>query len=363
MPRETAQICKRLVTSSNLEDFLRHAIDNAIGECHSQGPSISFAMPDLEIDLFTRNLDYVDLVQRGVAMRLLPQCRVSSSERFKLAIMSPLDSSFDPPPGWGEPMYHPRMVENILSGTELRATYFHDCNLWQVVDHGRKIGLQWMMSTDRFPGWEASAPLRVFFHWIYGRQNKRLVHAGTLGKNGRGLLLAGSGGSGKSGTVVGGLLHGLDSVGDDYVLLESREESIKAFPLFETLKQDPSGMARLGIDPPESDPQVNWQGKCEFKSQQIGGRKLVENLSIDAVLIPKISGGPQSIIRPISKSRAMIALAPTGLFQLPGERDTGVSFFSNTIRKLPCFELELSSDAREVTAKIESFLDRVDSRC
>ena len=53
----------------------------------------------------------------------------------------------------------------------------------------------------------------------------------------------------------------------------------------------------------------------------------------------------------------MLALAPTGIFQLPGERESGVKFFTDLIRRLPCFELALSSDPDDVSRTVETFLD------
>ena len=80
-----------------------------------------------------------------------------------------------------------------------------------------------MRSADGFPPWEPGAPLRSFLHWEYAARGMRLVHGGTLGIDGRGVVLAGSGGAGKSGTVVAGIMVGLDSVGDDYVSVDQME--------------------------------------------------------------------------------------------------------------------------------------------
>jgi hypothetical protein len=185
----------------------------------------------------------------------------------------------------------------------------------------------------------------------------RLAHAGTLGKNGDGVILVGRGGSGKSGTVVGGVSHGLESVGDDYVLIDRGRDVVHAYPLYPTFKQDRRGLARLGLEVAMSASRtVNWQEKFEFDCEEISGRPLASQLRIGAILIPTIAAASHSTIRPIPKNRAMLALAPTGLFQMPGERDSGVRFYSDLVRRVPCFGLTLGSDPADVSNTLEEFI-------
>ena len=46
--------------------------------------------------------------------------------------------------------------------------------------------------------------------------------------SGDGVLLAGAGGAGKSGTTLAGILHGLSSVGDDYVAVRANGGRVEA---------------------------------------------------------------------------------------------------------------------------------------
>ena len=92
----------------------------------------------------------------------------------------------------------------------------------------------------------------------------RLTHAATLGLGGFGALITGASGSGKSSTALAGLLNGLDSVGDDYVVVEQGARVV-AHPVFTVFKQDREALRRVGI--PESDIDavgLNWHGKVEF---------------------------------------------------------------------------------------------------
>jgi len=345
------------VTSANLVEFLRGAIDRARHDTAFLEPIHTLQLHRLQIQLLTRNWHYADLVRQRVFSGEMP---FASWDTCRVAVLSPEDSSLPSPPAWGEPIFHPRQFEKLLANHLLRATYFSDPRVWQIYDHQQKFGLLWLTGPHHYCDWEPAAPLRTFLHWSYCFQGMRLVHAGALGKRGTGILLVGGSGSGKSGTVVGGIAHGLESVGDDYVLVETAPVGKYAYPLFRTLKQDLLGLRRLGLEAPISQSRsMNWQEKFEFTSEEINGQTMAAQLRIGAIVIPKIIDAARSTIRPASQQQAMLALAPTGLFQLPGERTSGVKFFSDLIRRLPSFELELSRDPADVSRTLESFIDGV----
>ena len=139
----------------------------------------------------------------------------------------------------------------------------------------------------------------------------RLAHGGTLGLNGSGVLIAGAGGAGKSGTVVAGLLHGLQSIGDDYVLLDASEDVV-GHHVFATLKQDQAGFDRLGLKDrlPTVGP-LNWQGKYEFRIGDVSTVPTPARLSIKALFVPRLADEARTRIEPVSRRDAMLAFAPS----------------------------------------------------
>src|SRR5690606_18146768 len=142
-----------------------------------------------------------------------------------------------------------------------------------------------------FPPWEPGAPLRAVLHWAYADQGLRLAHAGTRGRGGRGGSRAGAGGWGEAGLVAGGLLGGLAGGGDDYVLLETGKDGVRAFPVFSTLKQDPAGFERLGLASRIGPRPLNWQGKHQFHIDELGSGGFADCLDIAALLLPRIVAG------------------------------------------------------------------------
>lgn len=262
------------------------------------------------------------------------------------------------PAHWGDAHFTEHGFAQKLAEAGLRGNHFHDLDFWQLHDLERGVGVQLMRSADAFPPWESGSPLRAFLHWDYAARGMRLAHAGTLGLEGKGVLLAGAGGAGKSGTVVAGLLHGLDSVGDDYVLVDL-EGSVTARPLFSTLKQDPKGFARLRLkERLGAGRPLNWQGKHILHIGEIAPRPIRATLDIFALMVPRIGGSETSSIMPMSRRDAMMALAPSGIAQMPGERESGFRFFGDLTRLLPCYRLSLGPDPVEIAGTIADFLAR-----
>jgi hypothetical protein len=227
---------------------------------------------------------------------------------------------------------------------------------WQFFDRRLHCGVQLLRSATSLPPWDSGAPLRNFLHWQLISDTCGLLHAGTLGHNGQGILLAGPGGSGKSGTVLAGLLHGLQSVGDDYVLV-SQEQTIRAHPIFQTLKQDPAGCQRIGI--PADSPlcqTLNWQGKHQFRLADLGCSEPLDQLRIHALCIPTIGDTAHTRFLPTNAKDAFLALAPSGLAQMQGDRGALFSFCAAMARSLRTYRLELGRDPAEISASIQTFL-------
>jgi hypothetical protein len=179
----------------------------------------------------------------------------------------------------------------------------------------------------------------------------RLAHAATLGFEGRGVLLAGSGGSGKSGTTLAGIAQGMNSVGDDYVLLD-RGPSRQAHAVYTTMKQDVRGLHRAKLDPGQIGGVPNWQNKIEFDPTKIHHRALCDRMEIVSILLPKIAHQSRTTIERARPAEAMLALAPSGLFQMPGCAASGVRFFSDFVRGTPVYHLCLSENPLEIADTI-----------
>lgn len=307
-------------------------------------PITRFTVEDTAFDCRGTAPGYAELIRDGIYPTTIPPAR-----QARLLL---LDA---PAPIWAGPYYHEREVEAALRGTPYLLAHDPDRGFSQAFDHTTGRGIQFMRGPTGYPPWEPGAPLRNFLHWQLLGPRRGLIHAGTLALGGSGVLLAGPGGSGKSGTVLAGLLHGLGTVGDDYILADLRNgPSLR--PVFRTLKQDPAGADRLGLTLAPRAP--NWQGKLQLTVEEVAAGALLPRIVPVALLCPRVAHAPRTVIRPLDAKSAFQALAPSGVRQIPGDRAAAFALSAAVTRALPCHAIDLGTDPAEIADTIRNFLQR-----
>jgi len=268
-------------------------------------------------------------------------------------------SGWEMPARWDEVAgFSSREFERILAQGGRRGFYHHDAPSWQFYDPAARVGVHTLPAPMEIPPWELGSPLRLFIHWALAAAGYRLTHAATLGVGGRGALIVGASGSGKSGTTLAGLLNGLQSAGDDYVVVEQGADVV-ARSVFRLFKQDLNGLRRAGVDP-ENLPDVrqNWHGKIEFDAARLAPKAFVDRLKVGALLLPHIAHAQCTRIEPATAREAALALAPSAVLQLPGDAAEGFQFFMGLAKRLPAFHVSLSENPVEIADTIGSFLER-----
>lgn len=228
----------------------------------------------------------------------------------------------------------------------------------------------------RIPWWERAAPLRVALFWALGSEGRQLVHAGVVGDSRGGALVVGASGSGKTTVALAALVRGIGYLSDDYVLLDTTPGmtahslynvvSVRPGPdatahsLYRTAKLDDGHLARFPM----------LADAAAFPPPEAAGEKAVldvvatmpdavhDQLPIRAVLVPKIRGG-HTRVTPTSPARALLALAPSTVFQMPFRDGSVLSSLGELVRRVPCFSLDVGDDQAELGEAIEQVLDQV----
>jgi hypothetical protein len=335
--------------------YARNAIEKTQAAATSFSRRITVELPDLIVEVHTFDGIIADAIERNLHRASAPN---SDAERMTIFIAHPGLKGIPAPAPWTERAPHwPYDVEELLAAANLKASHlFNSKNHWHIYDPQKGVAVELALGKNECPPWQLGAPLRLFLHWHYAARGKRIAHCGTLGIDGAGIILGGSGGSGKSGAVMAGLLAGLQSVGDDYVLIEAEPE-ITAHPLFSVLKQDAEGVRRLQLDHfVRNDATTDWQGKYDFLLHDITGQPAPSHLAIKAIVIPRVTGNDRSEVMPLSRRDAMLAFGATSVYQMHGDRESDFRFFSGVVNRLPCFRLDLGRDPSETAATIASLI-------
>lgn len=343
----------RSVGLDSIVDYARATILQAQAVAFD-APCLTTSLPGLRVETVSFDAPIAEAIGRNFV-----NAAGKAEACLRCIVVHGDQPGIEAPASWSRTeFYRPQEVAEAFAKHGLCGSYFYDSDHWHLMDCGSNLAVQLMRSPGAYPQWEIGAPLRPFLHWHYALRNRRLGHCGTLGVDGSGVILAGGGGSGKSGTVIGGLLHGLQSVGDDYVLLDANDHRVEARAVFATLKQDPAGVARLGMSAMFSDKPLNWQGKYEFVIGDVSPLPVPDRLEIKALLLPCVTGAARTTLQPVGRSEAMIALAASSIYQMPGERESGFRFFGRVTRTLPCYRLNLGCNAVEVADVIRDFIVR-----
>lgn len=258
---------------------------------------------------------------------------------------------------WAAPVYDTRAVTATLEAHGLFGLLDVDHAIWRFFDARRGLGVQVMADTERYPPWDATFPLRHFLHWACQSGPHRLIHAGTLGIDSHGVLIAGSGGAGKSGTTLAGIVAGMDSVGDDYVLVDVGDGDIQARPVLRMMKQDAAGLRRCGLEPgDDAFAETDWQSKHVFDFAALGRGRRPRALRVGAILLPTVTGRARTAVRRATPREAMLALAPSSLLQLLGGWHDGFRDMARIARRLPAYHLMLGTDPRDIADSVAGVL-------
>lgn len=237
----------------------------------------------------------------------------------------------------------------------LTARFDPDTRTWRVLSLPRRLAVVWTADAAALPEWEDAAPLRDIIHWASAPEPWLLVHAACVGAGGRGALLAGAGGSGKSTTTAACVLAGMQTTGDDFVLTDPGGGAAHA--LYDTIKLGPDSLDMLpGWAGAIANPGRDADQKARIHLRRARPDSLAPTLKLDALLLPTISGAPRTAIAPAPPGEAVRALVPSTAFLLRGGAAASIRKAGALARALPAFRLSLGRDPAEAAAFIAAFL-------
>lgn len=217
-----------------------------------------------------------------------------------------------------------------------------------VMDSNTGQAVYWLPSQRSLPLWLMAAPLRTILHWCMDLNGRQLVHGAAVGHGGRGVLMPGRGGAGKSSTALACLESGLDFVADDYLALVL-DPAPCAFPLYATAKLDPRSLdlyprlstgCRIVTEPGFN--KVILFLKDSYTDQ------LPPSLPIGQILQPSITNSPVTEVDRLKPREALKALAAETLVHLPHSGARTAEFLERLSSTVPCAKLRLGTVRSEI---------------
>jgi hypothetical protein len=259
--------------------------------------------------------------------------------------------AWDSPDGWlpPRPPWDFRRIGVLgeipgLEAGELSANYSADHGLVCLYHRPTRRALFWLPDAKKLPFWERAAPFRILFHWWSQSFGGQICHAAAVGRDGSGVLLVGRGGSGKSTTAIACVDAGMEYIGDDYVLL-TRDDQPLAHSLYNSAKihtaflnQSLSHWSNWVAE------EIGPERKSLVFMDQCLPRQLRGRLLIEGVVQPQVTNSRHAKISRRPASHALLAIAPSTMYQLPEARQQTLSFLANWTRSVPAYLLRLGTD-------------------
>ena len=216
---------------------------------------------------------------------------------------------------------------------------------------------------DRIFIYERAKPLaRPLLEW-HNDQNVQVIHTGLVARNGKGVLLVGKSGSGKSTSSLACICAGLDYLSEDYVGLQRLHDgSFVGHSLYNSVFLETAHLARFAELLPYA---IKGRPPQEAKSviilSQVFPQRLRRVVPIRALAMLKVTDNSEVRFRAASKGEALLALGPSSLLQIPN-RGLGVPGFTRLaelVEQVPCYAIDLGGDLQAISPCVESVLDEV----
>jgi hypothetical protein len=291
-----------------------------------------------------------------------PAARSSEDPEFEILAWDSTEGWLPPRPPWD---FRQLAQGGAIAGLENDRTcvnFSAEHGLLCLYDRSTRRALYWLPDAQHLPYWETAAPFRILLHWWSQSFGGQISHAAAVGWEGKGVLLAGRGGSGKSTTAICCVDAGMEYVGDDYVLLTSTPVPT-AHSLYHSAKIH---TAFLRQTMPHWQDRVAGEIGPERKSllfvHECLPHQMRDRLAICGVVQPKVTAAVNSRISPQPPSLGVLAIAPSTMYQLPEARQTTLSFFADWMQNVPTAKLDLGSDLASAPRELLTLLGSKESR-
>ena len=197
--------------------------------------------------------------------------------------------------------------------------------------------------------------LHVLMVWLMD-QRVHTLHAGLVARDGRGFLLGGPSGSGKSSVALACALAGYDYLADDCVAIEPAGAGFVGHSLYCSAHVTPEHLQRFPLLAPHA---IAGRLPCEDKHLVLLARcssgRLGRTAPIAAVVLPQVVPSPGMRLRPATKREAILRLSPSTLCVLPGadQRRSVFKRLVDIVDAVPVYWLELNGPVEQIPAMID----------
>jgi len=184
-------------------------------------------------------------------------------------------------------------------------------------------------------------PLHTLLSIVCADRGIDLVHAALVSLDGRGILIAGPGGSGKSTTALAAMLDGWDYLGDDCAAIAPGGDTFIGSSVYASGCVEPGHLARFA-------PQlaVDHAAPDDKALVPLPARVAQTSTSIRAIVLPRVTGGEDVVLTRLDAKTALLALAPTSILRRAVPAAATLARLRALVTSCPCYLLEMGPTDR-----------------
>jgi hypothetical protein len=254
----------------------------------------------------------------------------------------------------------------VSASSDARYVTYHVVQTKSAVDRAERRIVGWVGSATEVTHYERGRPLLPpLLRWLMDRGIQAL-HAGLVARDGRGVLLAGPSGTGKSTTALACASAGFAYLADDCVGLEAADGVYVGHSLFTSANLEPTHLEnRL---PSLSSHGIRGRLHREDKSlllvSDIAPGGLARAVRVVAVALPRVRPDTRTSLRPATRVEALLRLAPSSTYMFAHARGARATFdtLARMIEAVPSYWLDLGPDIDQIAPKVDEILRRAAGR-
>jgi len=204
--------------------------------------------------------------------------------------------------------------------------------------------------------WSRPEQSRPFIEQLFASQGYVSLHGGTIGRGNAGILLSARGGSGKSSLVAAAIRRGLNTTGDDFLLLEpgAKNSPSKIWSLYRWIKMasnSPAWIASTEDFDLVDKADIGEKSIVSFERLHAGA--LTRYQVPQAIVVPYL--GETACLRSIPRMEALEAVLPSSVAM--SSRKVEATFkLRELVEELPCYSLELSDNLEHALDLLDPLL-------
>lgn len=229
--------------------------------------------------------------------------------------------------------------------------------VWLDRGAGRMVG--WVTDPAALQLYERARPLQILLALCASDRDLHAAHGAFVARDGRGALLVGDSGTGKSTAALCCAEAGFTYLADDWVAIGwARDNTVVGHSLYNSIALEPAQVDRFpwlrahAIPPTSATDLKSLALLAEVFPGRVGSRA-----NIGAIVLPRLAGDTDSRVRPATKKDALLTMTRSAICSMrPRAGRAAVDAMTRLAQQVPAFWLEVGRDLRQIAPRIDEIL-------